>query len=454
MRVVIIGAGEVGIHIATRLVDENQDVVLVDNDQERVKYAKENLDIQAIFGEGSSPKVLAKASIETADMLVAVTTSDEVNMIACLIASTQSQTLIKIARIRNIEYVENTPILGKGYLGIDLHINPEREAAETIYKMIKIPRANEVVDLADGKVRLVGVGVTEKCPVVGQQLRYLPEFHPDKKVLIAAIEREGRTIVPHGNDSFAVGDTIWVISPPEGVDYVLTGLGITAKPIKKVMIFGGTTTGRLLAQRLLDGGYSLKIVDGDYDRCMKLAEQFPEAVVLHSQFVDQDFLEEENIVASDAFVAASNDDEENILSALLAKRMGVEKVVTVLERPTYTQIVSSVGVDNVVSTRQAAVNKIMAHIRKGKVRSAITLGNQKTEVIEFEALETSKIVGKPLKDIPFPKGVLVVGVVRNGDVLVPGGKDVIQPADRVLIITTGGKTKEIEQLVSVQLNYF
>ncbi len=454
MKVVILGAGEVGIHLATRLVQEGQDVVIIDQDQERVDFARNHLDIQALQGEGSSPRVLRDAGIATADMIIAVTTSDEVNMIACLIASTQSSTSMKIARIRNMEYLADSPILGKGVLGIDLHINPEMEAAETILKMIEIPKATEVVDLADGKVRLVGIKINEQCPVIGQQLKYLPEFHADKKVLIAALERDGKVIIPGGNDSMEAGDNIWVISVPENVDHVLAGLGISCEPIKRAMIFGGTIITRMVADKLLKMGLSLKIVDSDYHRCMRMAEEFPKAVVLHSPHVDQDLFEEENISATDAFISSSLDDEENVLSALLAKRMGTRKVVTVLERPTYTQIVSTIGVDNVVSKRLAAVNKILAYLRKGRVRSAIALGNESTEIIEFEALETSQIVGKPLQEVTFPRGLLVVAIIHEGEVRIPGGKDVIQPGDHVLILTVSGNIKAIERLVSVSLSYF
>ena len=454
MKVVIVGAGEVGVHIATRLVDENKDVVLIDSDPQRVAFVKETLDVQAIQGEGSSPRALAKAGIDTADVLIAVTTSDEVNMIACLIAKAQAQTPVKIARIRNQDYTDHTDILKREYLGVDLHINPEKEAALTIFKLLQIPCATEAIDLADGLVKLVGVRIGDNSPVVGQQLQYLSEFHPSKKVLIAAIEREGKILIPGGRDTMEIGDTVWVLSMPENVDHVLAGLGMSCPPMRRVMLLGGTNIARFLAEKLLDVGVNLRIVDKDYDRCVALAEQFPKAVVLHSPLVDPELFEEENIQGIDAFVSATMDDEDNILSALLAKRYGVSKVISVLERPTYNQIVSTIGVDNAVSKRLAAVNRIMAYMRQGRVRSEIILGNQKTEILEFEALETSQVVGKPLKDIGFARGILVIAIIRDGEVIIPGGNDSIAPGDRVLLLTDASQIKHLEKMFAVKLGYF
>jgi trk/ktr system potassium uptake protein len=454
MKIVIVGAGEVGMHIASRLAAENKDVVLIDRDPARVAYAKESLDVQAIVGHGSSPVVLAKAGIQNADVLIAVTTADEVNMVACLIAASQSTTPVKIARIRNQDYIEHSDILESPLLGVDLHINPEKEAATAIFKVLEIPCAREAIDLAEGKVKLVGVPIPANSPVIGQQLRYLPEFHPDKKVLIAAIERANKIIIPGGTDTMEVGDLVWVISTPESVDHVLAGLGLSCKPMRRIMIFGGTNVAQILAEFVLAAGMNLRIVDKDYDRCLEMAERFPNAVVLHSHFVDEQLFEEEDAAGIDAFVSASEDDEDNVLSALLAKRFGVGKVATVLERPTYNQIISSIGVDNIVSKRLAAVNRIMAYMRKGKVRSEIVLGNHRTEVLEFEALETSEIVGKPLMDIKLPKGVLVVAMIRNGEVIIPGGHAVIEVGDLVIVMTEAKNIKALEKLFSVTLSFF
>ncbi len=454
MKIVIVGAGEVGLHIAARLTAENKDVVLVDKDPARVAYARESLDVQAIHGHGSSPRVLKKAGIANADVLIAVTTSDEVNMVACLIAASQSSTPIKIARIRNQDYVENTNILGSLHLGVDLHINPEKEAAGALENVLEIPCAREAIDLADGRVKLIGLPIEAENPIIGQELRYLSEFHPDKKVLIAAIERENKIIIPHGNDTMEAGDTVWVISTPESIDRVMAAFGLTCRPMRKIMLVGATNVAFILAEMLLAAGKSLRIVEKDYDKCVKLAERFPQAVVLHSHFVDQELFEEEDIAGLDAFVSATEDDEDNILSALLAKRQGVAKVATVLERATYNQIVSSIGVDNIVSKRLAAVNRIMAYMRQGKVRSEIALGDQRTEVLEFEALETSGVVGKPLMEIKFPKGALVVAIIRGEEVTIPGGKDIIEVGDIVLALTDRGNIKALEKLFSVNLSFF
>lgn len=454
MKVIIIGGGEIGFYLAERLAKEHKDVVLVDNDLDRVQTARQELDIQAIFGNGSSPRVLKKAGIDSAGMVVAVTSSDEVNMIACLIASTQSKIPVKVARIRNLEYIHDTEILGKNYLGIDCHINPEMEAAEQILKLCEIPAAGNVLDLADGQLRLISVRLAAGSPVTGYKLRDLPEFQPQNKALICAMQQNGKTIIPTGDTVINEGDLIWLVAPQEIIHNLLVNIGIKADPIRRVMLYGGSRTSRFVAEGLLKKKIAVKIIDTDRERCEELAARLDAALVLHVPNIGVEVLKQEGIQDYSLFIATSSDDEDNILASLLAKRLGVPKAITLLDRTTYNSIISVIGVDNVLNLRITAADKILQYIRKGKVQSTVSVGETGAEAIEFEALETSEAVGKPLYKISFPKGSLVVGIIRKGEAIIPRGHDVIQPGDRVVIISLYQAIPKVEKIFQVKVNFF
>jgi trk/ktr system potassium uptake protein len=454
LKVVIIGGGETGFHLAERLSLENNDVVLIEQNPERVALARQEFDIQVILGEGSSPSVLKQAGVENAQMVVAVTTSDEVNMIACLIATDLGQVPVKVARIRNLEYLDQTSILGPDHLNIDCHINPEMEAAESILNLCDVPSAGSVLDLIDGKLRMISVVPPETSPVVGKKLMDLPEFRPDNDVLVCAVEHKGRTVIPTGQTVLHPGDLLWLVATPDRVHEVLTEIGIQSEPIRRAMIFGGGFTAEFLAEKFLANKIEVKLIHTDRDRCKQLAEQLDGALVLHIQELDMEVLVEEYIRDFSVFVAAGSSDEDNIMSALLAKRLGVKKAVTLLDRRTYNSVVSAIGVDNVVNKRIAAADKILQYLRKGKVQSASSIGDTGAEAIEFEALQTSDAVGKPLHEIRFPKGSLVVGILRNGEVVTPKGKDVIQAGDRVVIIALANVIPKVEKLFQVKVNFF
>ena len=454
MKVIIIGGGEIGFYLAERLTSENKDVVLIDNSLERTQLARQELDIHVIHGEGSSPLVLKKAGIQDAQMVVAVTTSDEVNMIACLIASDQSHVPVKVARIRNLEYIHDTNILGSDHLGIDCHINPEMEAAESIMNLCKIPAAGAVVDLVEGKLRMFSIRVDSGNRLISHKLKDLPEFSPDNKVLICAIERRDQTLIPTGVTVIENQDTLWLVANQEIVHDVLSNIGIHSAPIKRAMIFGGTITGRFVAEKLVAQKIGVKLIHTERQGAEELACHLDEVLVLHVPKIDKDLLVEENIQDYSVFIATSADDEENILASLLAKRLGVSKAITLLDRSTYNPIISAIGVDNVVNRRIAAADKILQYIRKGKVQSTTSVAHTDAEVIEFEAMPSSDAIGKPLRGIRFPKGSLVVGILRNGDAIIPRGQDVIEPGDRVVIIVLRHAIPKVEKIFQVKVEYF
>lgn len=454
MKVIVIGGGEVGFYLAERLSKESKDVVLIDNNAQRVQLARQEMDIQAIQGEGSSPLVLKQAGIKDAKLVVAVTTSDEVNMVACLIAQAQSKVPVQVARIRNLEYINDTDILSSEHLGIDCHINPEMEAAERILDHCHVPQAQAVIKLADGMFRLFSVVLPEDNELVGHRLMDLPQFSPSNKALICSIQRKGETLIPKGDTVIKAGDVLWLVSTRENVQEVLANVGLSSTPVKRAMLFGGGITTRFVAKKLLDEKIGVKIIDTDRERCETLAHTLDDVLVLHVNNITAEMLVEENITDYSVFIATGKNEEDNILASLLAKRLGVQKAITLIERQTYQSIIHAMGVDNVINRRIAAADKILQYIRKGKVQSTSSIGDTGAEAIEFEALQTSDAVGKPLYQVKFPKGSLVVGILRNKEAIIPRGQDIIQPGDRVVIISLNSVIPKVEKIFQVKVNYF
>lgn len=454
MRIIVIGAGEVGFHIAERLADEKNDVVVIDTSAERLKYVQNSLDLSALTGSGSSPMVLKEAGINEADMVVAVTDSDEINMIACLIAGSVSSSITRIARIRNLEYLELTDILGENHLGIDLAINPELEAARQIQRLFEVPAADKVFDFGNGLVRLLSIEMDDKASIFGIELRYLKELQPSNGILLTAIEREGRVLIPHGRDQIQPGDTVWFMIEPSRLDDLLRTLEKPVEKISNLIISGGGIIGYYLARELEAQGVQIKLIEADYDRCAYLADNLEHTVVLHGSAIDQNLLEEENAGEAAAFVAVTDDDENNILSTLLAKQLGVPWVVTLANKRAYIQVVSAIGVDRVVSRRMAAVDKILQFIRKGNVLGATSLEGLDVELLEFGALDTSDVVGRQIKDLKIPEGAIFGAIVRGDQAIIPSGNDVVMPGDRITIFAKRKSINKLEKLFAVKPEFF
>jgi len=453
MKAIILGAGEVGYHLAQRLSQEGVEVVIVDNDPARIRLV-ETMDVHGLVGEGASPRLLKEAGIEDAELLIAVTTNDEVNMVACLIASIQSKVGTKIARIRNLEYLEVPEMLDQQHLGVDLHINPELEAAESIARILEVPAAHQVIEFAEGRVKLVGLHIVRESPITGVELQYQPVLQPTRGILIAAIQRGGDLLIPHGYDKIECGDLVWFVCMSGEVNNALQAFGVTAHSAKKVVIYGGSKVGYFLARKIEGEVSSLKLVEPAPERCEQLSQELDRTLILNGEATDQRLLEEEDMGDMDVLVAVTDDDEDNVLAALLAKRIGVPRVVTLIKKASYFPVLQTIGVDNVVSTRIAAVNKILQFIRKGAVLSATALGETDAEAIEFRALATSDVVGKTLAELKFPKDSIVGAVLRGDDVLIPGGATEILEDDRVIMLARKSSLARLERLFSVKLEYF
>lgn len=454
MSIIIIGAGEVGYHLAQRLSQEKQDVVVIDRDPEKIRRIQNSLDVQAIHGSGGSISLLRQAGIAEASLLIAVTNSDEVNMISCLVAGLQNKVPRKIARVRDPDYSALLPLFDKDHLDIDLVINPDREVVDMILKLMEVPGAVRVADFADGLVRMVGLPIQEGNPLIGNSLGEIRRKFPEANTLIVAIQRSGKIFIPKGDDVLQAQDLVFSVSPRDNVNETIELLGNKRRTIKKVMILGGGLIGLQLALGLESRDIQVKVIEQDEARCLEIAEKCHKVVALKPDGVLQDVMIEENVGEMDTFIAVTEDEESNVMLSLLAKKLGTKRVITLINKVVYSPLVHSLGIDVVVSPRLAALNRILQFLRRGKILSVSTLPDENAEAFEAVALETSDLVGRPLKDINFPKEAIIGAVVRDSQVIIPGGKTVIRPGDRVTIFTLTSAIPKVEKALTVKLEYW
>ena len=454
MKVIIVGAGEVGFHIASHLALEKKDVVVVDKDVDAIRRVSDNIDVQILNGSGSSPVVLEEAGIKEAEILLAVTDSDETNLVACLVANLISPSTKKLARIRNADYDEYHDTFRDYAPHIDTVINPEIEVVKTIDRLMSVPGAVEVDEFADGRVKFIGIRLEKSARLVGLRLSEISAKTGKQSPLIAAVIRDEELIIPRGNDKLMAGDLIYFISAEDKFSESLAVFDKHVQPIDRVLIVGGGQIGLRLATLLEENSVHTKIIEKDFDRCAKLAERLNKTTVLHGDGSDQGLLSEENIQDMNVVITVTNDEETNVLTSLLAKKMGAQKTITRISKFSYFPLMSIIGLEQVVSPRLSAVNTILQHIRRGKVLAAKAIKNEQAEVMEAVALETSDIVGKPIKRISIPKGALITGIIRNDDVIIPSGESIIQPGDRIIIFSRREDIPKIEKILAVKLEYF
>ena len=452
MKIIIVGAGEVGFHIAQKLSEENQDVFLIDKDPEKIRRITEELDVKAVLGSGTSPETLRTSGISEADILVAATDSDEANLIACLFARNLNPYIVKIARVRSQEYLQEKDLFGKDLLGIDRIINPGLEMIKSIRSLMTVPGASDVIDFVDGRVKLIGITIRPESPVAGRQL--LSFKGAEGKLLVGAIVRGDQVFIPTGQDTIRAKDLVYVVVTDDELPRQLDFLGLDHGEVKRVFIVGGGETGTALAAALDHSRMNVKLIDKDSHRCEVLAERLEKVIVIHGDGTDKDLLEEENIKNADYMVAITGDEESNVLISLLAKGMGVKKTISRVSKFSYIPLVSALGIDTVVSQRLSAIRAILQYIRRGKIISVAPLKGEHAEAIEAEALETSEIVNIRLADVKFPKGALVGALVRGKEIVIPRGDTVIKPKDRLIIFALQKVVPKLEKLLTVKVDYF
>ncbi len=454
MKVIIVGAGEVGFNIASRLALEDKDVVVVDVDPDAIRRVSDNLDVKVISGSGSNPVILEEAGLKQAEIIAAVTDSDETNLVACLVADLISPATKKLARIRDAGYDEFHDTFREHAPHIDTIINPEIEVVKTIDRLMSVPGAVDFGELADGRIKIVGIHLDPTTRLDGVRLSDVSSTTEKQFPLIAAIVRNEELIIPRGKDRLQAGDLIYFVSETNTLLNHLSVFDKHAEPIRRVLIVGGGRIGFRLATLLEEKSIYTKIVEKDSSRCTELAEHLNKTVVLHGDGSDQELLREENIQDMDVVVTLTNDEEINIIASLLAKRMGAQKTITRISKFSYFPLMSMIGLEQVVSPRHSAINTILQHIRRGKVLSAVSIKNEQAEVMEAVALETSDIVNKPLNKISFPPGALVTSIIRKDEVIIPTGASVIEPEDRIIIFASRKASPKIEKILAVKLEYF
>jgi len=455
MRAIVIGAGQVGSSIIGALAAEGADVVAIDWSENKLRELRDTYDIQTLSGSGSNPSILSEAGVVAADMLVAVTNSDEVNMVACAIAQLRAPNSIRVARIRESELIEGENVLGQLGFGVDHAINPEVVAVRRLTDILKVPIASDVADC--GKfLKLVGIRLPPGCPIDGKTVAELRTLAPDLKVLLATRVREGESRIPDGNDDVRAGDTLFTVIHPNDLPALAELLQLNWRPTKRVTIAGGGPIGAMLAASLeKEPGFSIKLIEPDVERAHVLAERLEKTLVLQGSPTDESLLLEENIRDCDAFIAALPEPETNVMAALNAKRLGAYRVIALIEKLAYVPIIENAGVDAVVSPRALAIGTILHHIRKGRVKNVIPYGvTGQTEALEFEALETADAVDKPLKSVKFPDGVVVGAISRGEETIIPDGNDVILPGDNVFVFASKKAIPKLEKMMAVKFEFF
>jgi trk system potassium uptake protein TrkA len=445
MRIVVIGAGEVGFDVSRMLAQEQHDVAVVDVDPESLGRAADRLDVMTVSGSGTAASVLGKAGIEEADMLVAVTSIDEVNIIACMMAD-RLGVETTIARVRTGEFAESGGVLSTRDFGIDVVIRPEESAAAEVTRLVRRASATDMLTFADERLHLVGMRLDEASPAVGKTLREVATENSDAAFRIMAVVRGQRTLLPHGDERVQAGDELFVLGSPDDVSQVASAMGKAEIQMGDIMVLGGTKVGARVAEQLCEKGRRVKLVEPDEHRARKLAEELADALVLCGDGTDIDLLAAEGLGEMDAFVAVTDDEESNLVTCLMAKHLGVSKTVGLLSKPAYIPISQTIGLDAAVSQKLAVSREVTRFLRGKNVRSVATVHGLNAEILEIETADGAKITERSLKDLDFPEGVLVGAVQQNGEAEVATGTTQIGAGDRAIVFVLPEKEEAAEAL--------
>ena len=451
MKVVIIGDGKVGSTITNDLSGEGHDIVVIDRDQVVLQNASNTMDIISVQGNGASIAVQKRAGVPTADLLIAATSLDEVNMLACLVGNKLGVSNT-IARVRNPEYFEQIDLL-KDELGLSMTVNPEHAAAAEILRLLRFPSALKIELFARGRVELVEIKIPPHSVLDGMPLWAIyKEFQV--KVLICAVQREGKVFIPNGNFVLQAGDKINLTAPHIEIENFFRTIGIFRTGVKSVMMIGGGRLSYYLAKSLLEMRVRVKIIEKDEERCDYLCEMLPDAVIIHGDGTDREILQEEGLEKTDALVCLTGMDEENIIVALYAKARKISKVIAKINRLSFDEILEDLDIDGFISPKTIAANHIVRYVRamqnslgSSNVETLHKLIGEQVEALEFKVKEKSPVVGIPLKDLKTKDGLLVAAIIRGMRVIIPGGHDSIEPGDSVIIVTTNKRLSDLKDIL-------
>ena len=458
MRVIICGAGQVGYGIAERLAAEGNDVSVIDNTPTLVQTIRDQLDVRGFVGHGSQPDVLAQAGAEDADMIIAVTLYDEVNMVACQVAHSLFKVPTKVARIRAQNYLQPhwSDLFSREHMPIDVIISPEIEVGEMVLRRISLPGATDVERFADDHVAMIAIECMDDCPVINTPLGQLSELFPDLTAVVVGIWRAGSLFVPRSSDAMVAGDLAYVIVRQDKVRRTLSIFGHEEQPANRIVIVGGGNIGLYVAEAIEERQERarVKIIEASHEQAITVADRLNRTVVLHGNALDQQTLLEADIDNADLMVALTNDDQVNILSSVMAKRLGCKANLALLNNTGYYEFTKTLGIDAHVNPRAVTISKILQHVRRGRIRGVHSIQNGAAEVIEAEALDTSTLVGTPLRELDLPNGVRIGAIYREGTVVIPDGSTMIRSHDRIVIFATAERVKQVEQMFRVSLEFF
>ena len=450
-RIVIIGAGEVGFHTTRRLAEEHRQVIVIDRNEEQLRRIQEAFDVQTLTGSGASPQVLQDAEIDKAELVLAVTNSDEVNIMACMFARELAPHATRVARVRNPDYHLLPGFLEKT-LGISLLVNPEEEIVQAISRLITMPGAVEYHEFANRRIRMTGMKV-DRGPLIDLPLFRFREVMQEQRVMIGAIYRDDRLIVPSGSDVIRHGDVVHFIYEPAALPSILRALEQKRRPVRSVCVYGAGRIGTALARLLEAMNVRVCMIAGSAEECEQLSGSLRSTLILHGDARERSLLEEEKIGEMDAFVAVSDNEESNILSCMLAKKLGTGLAVASINKPEYLSLAETVGIDHIVSPRIATVSSILHYIRHGNVLASVAVSNEAAETLEVFVEHDSALCGRNLRDICLPRGVLFLAIVQGDNVFIPKGDTVIEADARVLILAKKDRIAELERVLGEATSY-
>lgn len=457
MKILILGAGQVGSTVAESLVSEANDITVVDSDASKLQLLQDRLDLRTLTGNAAHPSVLERAGIADTDMLLAVTQSDEVNLVACKLAASLYNTPTRIARIRATDYLERTDIFNKENFCVDFSICPEQILTDYITKLIEFPEALQVLEFAEGLISLVAVRAFEGGPLVGNPISFLRSHMPQVDARVAAIFRHDRPIVPEGTTVVEDGDEIFFIAATKNIREVLKEMRRLDKPAKRIMIVGGGNIGFRLA-KALENNYQVKLIEYNKKSAQRLAGELSKALVLNGDGTDEKLMQQEHVHDVDVFCALTNDDENNIMSALLAKQGGARKVVSLINRSAYVSLVQGGKIDIALSPAHVTIGSLLAYVRQGDVAVVHSLRRGAAEALELVAhgdRQSSKVVGRRIDEIDLPKGATIGAIAREGEVIVAHHDTVIDAEDHVIVFVINKQIlRKVEKLFQVSVGFF
>lgn len=458
MKVIVCGAGQVGFNIAKYLAEQQNDVTVIDRSPELIRKISESLDVKAVVGHASDPHQLELAGAADTEMLIAVTISDEVNMIACQVAHSLFNVPTKIARIRNQVYLKSKwrDLFSRSHLPIDVIISPELEVARALLRRIEVPGAFNMMPFMDGKVRVIGLVLDENCPVINTPLRQLTELFPKLQTTVVGVIRAGKIFVPRSDDTLHVDDSIYIAVESSVTERAMAVFGHEEKSAQRTIVVGGGNVGLFLSQLLEEysPNMNLKVIEYNTERANYIAEKLDTAIVINGDALDREILQQANIEQTDTIISVADDDEVNILSALLAKQQGCQRSITLMNNPIYANLVGSIGIDVALDPREMTVSSILRHVRRGRIRDLHSICNGNAEVIEAEVIEGADVAGKKIGDLRMHSDVRFGLIEREGEIIVPHADTQLEHGDRVVIVALLEAVKKIEHLFSARVEMF